>query len=78
MNHYQIITDSGCDLPQSMIASMNIRVQPLLVKFRGETLPDSVDAGVQEFYAGLRAGDVATTSAINPEGWKTVIEPVLQ
>ena len=78
MSNFHIVTDSGCDLPQSMIAGMNIRVQPLLVNFRGETLPDSVDAGVQEFYAGLRAGDVATTSAINPEGWKTVIEPVLQ
>lgn len=78
MNNYQIITDSGCDLPQSMISSMNISVQSLLVNFRGQTLNDSVDEGVREFYAGLRAGDVATTSAINPEGWKSVMEPVLQ
>lgn len=78
MNNYQIITDSGCDLPQSMLSSLNITAQPLLVNFRGETLNDSVDEGVREFYAGLRAGDVATTSAINPEGWKTVIEPVLK
>ena len=78
MSNYQIITDSGCDLPQSMVSSMNILVQPLLVNFRGRTLTDSVDAGIQEIYAGLRAGDVATTSAINPEGWKSVIEPVLK
>ena len=78
MNNYQIITDSGCDLPQSMVSSMNIRVQPLFVNFRGQTQEDSVDAGIKEVYAGLRAGDVATTSAINPEGWKSVIEPVLQ
>ena len=78
MNNYQIITDSGCDLPQAMLSSMNIRMRPLLVNFHGETLADSVDAGIQEIYAGLRSGDVATTSAINPEGWKEVIEPVLQ
>ncbi|MBE6959340.1 MAG: DegV family protein [Ruminococcaceae bacterium] len=78
MSNYQIITDSGCDLPQSMISNFDIRVQPLLVNFRGETLNDSVDAGIREFYAGLRAGDVATTSAINPEGWKDAIEPSLK
>lgn len=78
MNNYQIITDSGCDLPKSMRDSLNIQVQPLLVNFRGQTLEDSVDAGIKEVYAGLRAGDVATTSAINPESWKNAIEPVLQ
>lgn len=78
MNKYQIITDSGCDLSQSMLSGLNILAQPLLVNFRGETLPDSVDEGVQNFYNGLRAGDVATTSAINPEGWKSIIEPVMK
>ena len=78
MSKYQIITDSGCDLPQAMLSRFDLRMQPLLVNFRGQTLEDSVDAGIEEIYAGLRAGDVATTSAINPEGWRSVIEPVLQ
>ena len=77
MSKYQIITDSGCDLPQAMLSSFDIRLQPLTVNFRGQTLEDSVDAGITEIYAGLRAGDVATTSAVNPEGWRSVIEPAL-
>ena len=78
MNNYQIITDSGCDLPEELLRRWNVRTQPLLVNFRGQTLKDSVDAGIEAIYAGLRAGENATTSAINPEGWKTAIEPVLQ
>ena len=78
MSLYQIISDSGCDLPQGMLSDRNVHTQPLLVNFRGQTLNDSVDAGIQEIYAGLRAGEAATTSAVNPEGWRTAIEPSLK
>jgi DegV family protein with EDD domain len=44
------------------------------VLFQGQVRPDSVDAGIKEFYDGLRAGEVATTSAVNPDGWSAVIE----
>jgi len=73
MSHYQIITDSGCDLTAGMLQTLDVKMVPLSVLFRGETRPDSVDEGIKEFYDGLRAGDVATTSAVNPEGWKDVI-----
>ena len=78
MSLYQIISDSGCDLPQGMLTDMNVHTQPLLVNFRGQTLSDSVDAGIQEIYAGLRSGEAATTSAVNPDGWRNAIEPSLQ
>lgn len=29
-------------------------------------------------YADLRAGKVATTSAVNPEQWKEIMEPLLE
>lgn len=78
MSHYQIITDSGCDLPTGLLESMNVKKVSLSVLFRGETRSDSVDEGIKDFYDGLRAGDIATTSAVNPEGWKDVIEPAFQ
>jgi len=71
MPNYQIITDSGSDLPAGLL---EVNKVPLSVLFRGETRTDSVDEGIKEFYDGLRAGDIATTSAVNPEGWKAVIE----
>ena len=77
MPDYKIITDSACDLPQSMLAELDVTKVSLYVNFRGEAHPDSVDDGIREIYAGLRAGESATTSAANPEGWTEVIEPVL-
>ena len=77
MSNFCIVTDSGCDLNQSMIDKLNISVVPLMVNFKGTTQPDNVDDGIGAFYDGLRAGEVATTSAINPTGWDEKIEPIL-
>ncbi len=77
MSEFRIVTDSGSDLTQSMIAKLNISVVPLMVNFKGQTQPDSVDEGIGAFYDGLRVGEVATTSAINPTGWEEKIEPFL-
>ena len=78
MHNYQIITDSGCDLPASVLAELSVTAVPLIVNFRGEALADSVDEGIKDIYAGLRAGEAATTSAINPDGWAKAMEPALQ
>ena len=78
MPDYRIITGSGSDLPPEMIASLNISMIPLNVLFRGKTSDDTVGDEIKELYAGLRAGEIATTSAVNPERWRSVMEPVLQ
>ena len=77
MTNYQIITDSGCDLPQAMLAEQGLRAVPLTVNFKGQCLPDSVDEGIREIYEGLRAGENASTAAVNPDGWAGAMEPVL-
>ena len=77
MSCYHIITDSACDLPASMLAQLDVTAVPLHVLFKGENLPDSVDAGLKEIYAGLRAGEKTSTTAVNPEGWTKAIEPVV-
>ncbi len=78
MATYQIITDSACDLRADMIEKLNISVVPLFVNFRGETRPDSVDTGMKELFDGLRAGEPATTSAVNPTRWAEIMEPALK
>ena len=75
---YQIITDSCCDLPAEKISELNIRVIPLNLLFRGESRLDAVTDEIKEVYDGLRAGESASTSAVNPEGWTSVIEPVVK
>ena len=78
MSQYKIITDSACDLPKAMLQQLDVSAVPLHVLFKGENLEDSVDEGIHEIYDGLRAGEKTATSAVNPEGWATVIEPVLE
>ena len=77
MNNYQIITDSGCDLPQSMLDALGVVAVPLYVNFRGKEQTDSVDEGIRELYDGLRAGESASTSAVNPDRWAEKIESAL-
>ena len=78
MSNYQIITDSGCDLPLAMRQQMDLQMVSLVLHFKGQDLPDSVSDEIRDFYAELRAGEVASTAAVNPEDWRSAIEPVLQ
>ena len=77
MPNYEIITDSGCDLPADLAAQLQLKIVPLSLLFRGQTIPDSVSGDIKSFYDAMRAGESASTSAINPEGWAAVVEPVL-
>ena len=78
MSTYKIITDSGSDLPADMLASLDLTLVPLTLNFRGQTLDDSVTDDIKTMYAALRAGEPATTSAVNPDRWEKAMEPVLQ
>ena len=78
MHNYQIITDSGCDLPVHMLQELDIKTVPLHVNFRGECLADSVDEGIEDIYAGLRAGDAASTAAVNPDRWADAMKSALE
>ena len=78
MANYKIITDSACDLPESMLKQLDVTTTSLSVLFKGENRADTVeDHQIKEIYDGLRSGENATTSAANPEGWSRVIESVL-
>lgn len=77
MNAYQIITDSGCDLPKEMIRELNVRVISLGLLFRGKERQDSVDGHIKELYDAFRSGEAASTTAINPRQWSEVMEEYL-
>ena len=78
MHNYQIITDSGCDLPVHLLQELDIKAVPLHVNFRGECLADSVDEGIEDIYAGLRAGEAASTAAVNPDRWADAMKSALE
>ena len=75
---YRIVTDSCCDFPEKMYEELNLDYVRLTVNFNGKAYNSYKEKWLQDMYAGLRKGATTQTSAVNPEGWKAVIEPVLQ
>ena len=74
---FQIITDSCCDFPTPMYGQLGLTFVPLTVEFRGSTSDDRNDDTLKDMYAGLRAGEVAKTSAVNPSRWSQAMEEAL-
>ena len=78
MSQYQIITDSGCDLPNEILEKLDLKMVSLSLIFQGNTLPDSVSGDIKAFYDAMRQGESASTAAVNPDGWSQVIENELK
>lgn len=79
MPNYQIITDSCCDLTAAQYRELNVSYAPLSVIFKGETHDNfSEPEQLKEFYDGMRSGEMPTTSAVNPQGWKKIMKPILE
>ena len=75
---YRIITDSGCDLSLEMYEKLQLRYVPLLLNFRGAEHRDLSEGFIKQLYDAMRAGETASTAAINPTQWEEAMEPVLQ
>lgn len=74
---FKIITDSCCDFSAEMYRKLDLSVLPLTVTFRGESYPDRNDDSLKDMYAGLRAGEPASTAAANPENWAQAFRAAL-
>lgn len=74
---FQIITDSCCDFPTPMYGQLELTFVPLTVEFRGNTFDDKNDDTLKDMYQGLRSGEVAKTSAVNPSRWSQAMEKAL-
>ena len=75
---YRIVTDTCCDFPEQIYDELNLSVVRLSVNYKGQITDSYTEEWLQAMFDGLRAGEVATTAAVNPTGWEEVIEPVLQ
>ena len=81
MSNYVIMTDSAGDLPLSMVESRNIHVIPMTVTMGDASFPhyaDERNMTAKEFYAKLRAGETASTAALNPEQLKEAARPFME
>ena len=75
---YRIITDNCCDMEPAMYEKLGVTVINLTLLYKGEEYQNIDEPFLKEFYSGMRNGEVATTSAVNPDGWAQAIEPTLQ
>lgn len=80
MRYYTIVTDSSCDLPASLAEKLGIRVVPLSVFVEGKqyyNYLDGRDISFEDFYQQMGKGKMVTTSAVNVEMFKTIMESEL-
>ena len=81
MSEYVLITDSSADLSQEMVQELGVTVLPLSFTIQGRTYrnyPDNREMDLPLFYDMLRAGELATTSAVNVAEYTQAVEPILQ
>ena len=81
MSEYVLITDSSADLSQEMVQELGVTVLPLSFTIQGKVYrnyPDNREMDLPLFYDMLRAGELATTSAVNVAEYTQAVEPILQ
>lgn len=81
MNKFAIITDSAGDLSQQMVEELDISVLPLHFMMQGverADTPDHEDMPIKTFFDLLRAGERATTSALNANDYIELLTPMLE
>lgn len=79
MNEYVIFADSACDLSPEILGEWDVKYKSLTFHFEGEDKEygnGEMPAG--EFYAKMRSGAVAKTSAINMETFRECFEESLK
>ena len=75
------MTDSCCDLSAEMAAELELEVLPLSLEMSGKTYRnwlDGRDISFTDFYARVRAGETATTSAVSVGDYEEHMRPILE
>ena len=78
MSRFMIVTDSSCDIPQNLLKEWGVECIQLDVLVDGEQLRKNNEVDPTSFYAGLRQGKLAKTSAANIEDFKMKFRPILE
>ena len=81
MSEFVLLTDSSADLSQEMAEEIGVTVLPLSFTIQGRSYHNYLDNREMDpalFYDMLRAGELATTAAVNVEEYVQVMEPILQ
>lgn len=80
MRDFVIMTDSCCDLTAAMADELGLVVVPLSLNMGRDVYQnwlDGRDIGFEDFYARIRSGETATTSAVNVGDFESKMRPIL-
>jgi len=67
MTSVHIVTDSSCDLPDDLIAEMNIKIVPLKIRFGDTEFVDRIELTTDQFWEKCRISDeLPSTAAPSP------------
>lgn len=79
MSNYVIFTDSGCDIKPELLSEWGVPFKSLNFRFDGsEKEYSNEDMNATEFYAKMREGAVAKTSAVNVDTFANAFEEILK
>ncbi len=79
MSNYVIFTDSACDIKPELLNKWGVPFISLTFRFEGdENEYSNNDMTADDFYAKMREGGIAKTSAINPEAFAKAFEEILK
>ena len=76
MSDYVLLTDSSADLTAELVAELGVEVLPLSFHMGDKTYrnwPDNREIDPKDFYRRLRAGETATTSAVNVSAYTAAV-----
>jgi DegV family protein with EDD domain len=75
----KIVTDSGADLPTTLVQELGITVVPVYLRFGKEVYRDRVDIGEDEFYKRLLQDPIhPNTTQPSPQDFANVYEKLSQ
>ena len=77
MDGYVITTDNNSDLPEEFYQKYQVGCTYLSYSIDGQTYQKADFLPTAEFYARMRAGAMPTTSQVNPEAARALMEPYL-
>lgn len=81
MRDYVIITDSGCDLPTTMVEDLGIKVVPMGLTIDGQAYRhyhDYRELSSEKFYELIRSGKIGTTSCVSIGDVASTMDECLQ
>ncbi len=76
INRVRIVTDSACDLPQSVADELGIAIVPLTIRIDGKEYVDRRDLTVAEFWSKCAASPtLPETAAPSPGQFEADLSP---